>query len=95
MCILMSADEIIIPACGGVPALVLDKGIITPQIHCHMRAANRAFGDQLRGYFHILLPRDHLAHYFLIVIGFVVAGFGALPQTVISLRVKKIFRFLT
>lgn len=40
------------------------------------RAADRAFQYQLRGDFHILLFRYHFAHGFLIIIGFIVTGFG-------------------
>ena len=45
--------------------------------------------NQLCWNFHILLLGKHLPDFRLIVIGSVVAGFGTLPQAIVSLRVEQ------
>ena len=85
----MPPNKVLIPLCSPVPALVLYKSIIAPKVHGHRRTADRASGNQRSWNFHILLLRYHPADRIFIVIGFVVAGSGALPQAVIALSVKK------
>ena len=87
----MAAQKILIVSGRFVPACVLYKGIITSQVHRHRRTADRTFRYQRCGDFHILLLRYHFAHGFLVIIGFIVTGFRALPQAVIALRVKQPF----
>ena len=85
----MAAEKILVPAGSGVPAVVLYKGHVTAQVHGHGRAADRASGDELGGNLPILLPGHHLPHRFFVVVGFLVAGLGALPQAVVPLGVKQ------
>lgn len=85
----MAAEKILVPAGSGIPAVVLHKGHVTAQVHGHGRAADRAFGDQLGRNFPVLLPGRHLPHRFFVVVGFLVAGLGALPQAVVPLGVKQ------
>ena len=75
----MPPVEIIITIGSRIPAIVLHKGHIAAQIHGHRSAAYRVFGDQLRWNLHIRLLSYHLPDKFLIVIGFLMAGLGALP----------------
>ena len=86
---LMEKKEILIALCGRLPALILHKSIINPQIHRHRSPANRAPGDQLCGDLHVFLLGNHFPDKFLIVIRLLTAGFGALPQTIIALGVKQ------
>ena len=86
---LMEKKEILIALCGRIPALILRKSIIDPQIHRHRSPANRAPGDQLCGDLHVLLLGNHFPDKILIVIRLLTAGFGALPQTIIALGVKQ------
>ena len=87
--ILVTADKAIIPVCGSIPALILHKSMVDPQIHRHRRTANRAVRHQLRWNFHIFLLSYHLPNLRFIVIGLFVTGFGALPKAVIALCVKQ------
>lgn len=43
---LVAAEERLVAAGGGVPAVVLHKGAVRPQVHGHGRAADRAVRDQ-------------------------------------------------
>ena len=72
-----------------MPSLVLDKLIVSPQIHRHGLAAMWANGQKLGRNSHILLPRDHFADQRLIIKGFFAARFTALEQTVVALRIEQ------
>ncbi|WP_414601258.1 hypothetical protein, partial [Gemmiger sp.] len=82
-------QEICIPVLGGIPAVILYKSGVTAQIHRQGGAANRATGNQVRGCFHFPLLFHHVTHGGLIIIGFVVARLGTLPQAVIYLGVEQ------
>ena len=71
-----------------MPALVLDKGQVYPKVHGHGCAADRASGNQFCGDFHPLLFLHHPPDSGLIVIGCLVAGLGALPQSIIPLGIE-------
>ena len=85
----MAAQESAVALGGGVPALVLDKGIVAPQIHRHRLAADRATRHKLARHTHIMLLLNHPADDFLIVIGFLAARLTALEQAVIALCVEQ------
>lgn len=71
------------------PALVLNEALVAPQVHRHRPAADRTARQQRRGDPQSALRRRHSPHRRFVVIGPVVAGRGALPQSVIALRVKQ------
>lgn len=54
---------------GGVPAFILHKGIIRPQIHGHGCAADWTAGYQFAGDFSILLFGHHLFDNGFVIIG--------------------------
>ena len=72
-----------------MPALVLHKGVVGPQVHGHGPAADRAVGDQFGGDPQVLLPGHHLPHLRLVVIGGRMTGLGALPQAIVPLGVEE------
>ena len=78
-----------VPPSGSVPALVLDECIIRAQVHGHRLTADGTFRDKLGRYFHIILKLDHIKHEFFVIVGLVVAGYGALEQAVVALRIEK------
>ena len=43
---LVAAEERLVTAGGGMPAAILHKGVVRPQVHGHGRAADRAVRDQ-------------------------------------------------
>ena len=88
---LVAAEEILVTAAGPVPALVLDKGLVTAEVHRHGPPALGAAGDQLGGDAHVVLLRHHPLDGFIIVIRLLMAGLAALPQAVIPLGVKDPF----
>ena len=57
---LMTVKEVLISPGGGVPAFILHKGIIRPQIHGHGRAADRTTWHQFGRHFAVLLFGHHL-----------------------------------
>ena len=74
---------------GGMPALVLDEGIVRAKVHGHRLSADGASGNEFGRDLHIFLPRQHLAHLFFVVVRLFVAGNTALEQPVIALRIKQ------
>ena len=78
----------ITPGCG-MPARVLYKGAVRPQVHAHGRAAHRAVRHQFAGYPHILLPGHHLPDNCFVVVSSLTAGPGTLPQAIVALRVEQ------
>ena len=48
----MTADKVGISLCRSIPARILNKGIVRPEIHGHRGAAFRTVGDQLCGNLH-------------------------------------------
>ena len=85
----VSADKILIPFIRPIPAIVLHKGIIRPQIHCHSPAALGTSRYKLRRDTHILLPSHHFPYNTFIVKGLLTAGKRALKKPVIPLSVKQ------
>lgn len=83
------AEKMIIPLGGGVPAIVLYKGIVRAQVHGGGSAAMRAGGNQIGRDAHIRLPPHHFAHDRFIILGFMAAGPAALEKPVIALRVEQ------
>lgn len=72
--------KIPIPSRCGIPALVLRKGIIHPEIRTHRFSAPGTAGDQFRRHPHIPLFLHHLAYHGLITVGSLMARFRTLPQ---------------
>ena len=72
-----------------MPAWILDKGGVDPQIHTHRFAAAGTAGNQPRGDPKIGLRPNHFMHKRLIVIGFLVTRHAALPQSIIALHVEQ------
>ena len=85
----MPPEESLVPPGGGIPAFILDEGIVTPQVHGHGTAAPGAAGHQLRGDPHVPLFRKHFADGLLVVIGLLMAGLGALPKAIVPLGVEQ------
>ena len=77
--VFVSADKFFITFCGGIPALILYKAVITSEIHCHRFIAVRASWDKLIGNFHIALLFHHCSNSIFIVKGFIAARLTALP----------------
>ena len=71
-----------------VPDLVLYKEIVTLTVHSYGRTAYGHFGISSSD-FHIILKLCHFADRGFVIVGFVVASFTALPQSVISPRIEK------
>ena len=59
LCSSMPPKETLVAGISGIPALVLDKGVVAPQVHGHGLAADRAMRDKFRGDTHIVLLRHH------------------------------------
>jgi len=85
----MPPEKFAVPFLSLLPACVLDKGIVGAQVHGHGSAADRTAGDKSGGNAHVCLQLHHFPHGFFVVVGFLMTGDGALPQTVIALSVKK------
>lgn len=85
----MFLQKILIAFSCFIRAFVLDKGVVTAQVHGHGSAAHRTVRYQGRWNFHVLLFQDHFPDCFLIVIGLVMTGKRTLPQAVVSLGVKQ------
>ena len=79
------------PMLAGERREMLDKGIVTAQIHRHWRAAFRTVREQFGWYAHIFLFQYHPANRAFIVIGLAMAWSGALPKPIISLRIEQAF----
>ena len=86
---LMAAEEILVPLPGCVPARILHKGIVTPQVHGHGTAADGTAGHQFRRHPHLPLLRCHLPDCLLVVIGLVMTGLDALPQAIVPLGIEQ------
>lgn len=86
---LMAVEKVLIAGAGLIPSLVLYKGIVTAQVHGHGPAAEGTVGHKPGRYTHILLFGDHTPYGFLVVIGDLMTGLGALPETIIPLRIKQ------
>ena len=72
-----------------IPALILYKGIVTPQIHGHLTTTFRAMRNQFRWNTHILLFFHHPANEFFIIVSFLMTWLRALQKSIVSLCVKK------
>lgn len=82
-------EKLLIPSSGLIPALVLYKGIVCPQVHGHGPATDWTAGDQFRRHPHIPLIAPHPLYNSFIIIGSLVAGLRALPKSIISLSVEQ------
>ena len=85
----MTAEKFIISFCSHMPAIVLDECIISSEVHVHGFAADRAVRYQFGWNTHILLLFKHRLDCFFVVISLLVAGYTALPQTVVALSVEE------
>ena len=85
----MPPEKIAIAPSRRMPAWILDKGGVDPQIHTHRFAAAGTAGNQPRGDPKIGLRPNHFMHKRLIVIGFLVTRHAALPQSIIALHVEQ------
>lgn len=102
---IMTADKRIIAFGGGIPSCVLDKGVVSSQVHRHRPAASWTAGDQFGGDAHAdrnaighlqpflrcakALGFHHLTDDFLVIISLMVTKRGALPQAIITLGVEE------
>lgn len=91
LCAFMPPKEILVTGISGIPALVLDKGVVAPQVHGHGLAADRAMRDKFCGDTHISLLCHHAPDGFLVVPGLLTAWLRALPQAVVSLGIEQPF----
>ena len=86
----MAAQEILVAASGIVPALILHKGHVRPQVHRHGRAADRAVRDEFAGDLsYSLCSASIFLTTVFVVIGLLMAGLGTLPQAVIALCIEQ------
>ena len=85
----MPPQKSLIPFCSPVPALILHKAVVRPQVHGHRPSAVRTVRHQFGGHPHVGLLPDHAANNLLILPGFLTAGFGALEQTVVPLGIEQ------
>ena len=85
----MAAQKILVAIGGGVPTLVLDKRIVGAQIHRKRGPTVRAMGHKRSRNAQVLLGGDHMAYEIFVVPGLLTAGFAALEQAVVSLRVEE------
>lgn len=85
----MGLQKILIPPAGFVPSLILHKRAVCSQIHSHGLFADRTKRNQFTRNAHILLFGDHAAHGLLIIIGFLMARYGTLPQPKVPLGIEK------
>ena len=85
----MAADKVLIAGGRFVSARILDKRIVSAEIHAQRCAAAGAIGNQFGRNAPVVLFAHHAAHGFFIVVGRMRAGDGALPQAVIPLGVKQ------
>lgn len=86
---LMPPQEVLVTPCRLIPALVLHKGVVRPEIHGHGPAAVGAVRNPCGRDLHIPLLLNHLTYHGLIVVGPLMARPGALPQAVVALGVKQ------
>lgn len=86
---LMPPQKVLAAGRSLIPALILRKGAVAAQIHGHGPAAFRAAWDQFCRDFHVPLFRGHAPDNILVVIGFLMAGPAALPQTIVPLGIKQ------
>ena len=86
---LMFLQPVLVPGCSLVLACILDKRCIASQIHGHRLTTDGTAGNELMRDAHVLLLGDHTPHGRFIVIGLIVAGLAALPETIISLRIEQ------
>ena len=73
-----------------IPTLILHKGIVTPQIHRHRLATDRAMRNQFCRHTHILLLPHHLTNGSFVVVSPLAARLAALKQAILLLRHKKV-----
>ena len=73
LCVSVPPKEILVAGISGIPALVLDEGVVAPQVHGHGPAADRAMRDKFRGDTHIPLLGHHAPDGFLVVPGLLTA----------------------
>ena len=85
----MLGQKFLIAGISGMPALILDKRIVRTQVHGHRLAADGAVRYKFGRDAHIFLFAQHCPYHALIVVSCMVAGDGALKQTVVSLRIKQ------
>lgn len=91
LCVSMPSKEILVAGISGIPVLVLNEGVVAPQVHGHGLAADRAMRDKFCGNTHISLLCHHAPDGFLVVPGLLTAWFRALPQAVVSLGIEQPF----
>ena len=101
----MAVQKLAVPPGGFVPACVLHKTVIGPQVHGHGLATVRAAGNEFRGNAHLQrairfhqtsvrrnavpLRLHHLPHGFFVVKSFRTAGVTALEQPIVPLRIEQ------
>ena len=85
----MLSNKIGVALRGGVPPLVLHKGLVGTQVGDHFAAADGTTGNQFCRDTHILLLRNHLFDNLLIIVRLLVTWFCTLQQAVIALRVEQ------
>ena len=86
---LMLLKELLVPLRRTIPAIILHKGSIAVQVHCHRLATDRAIRNQLSRNSHILLLFQHFPNSDFIIIRFPAAWLTALKQAIISLHIEK------
>ena len=91
LCVSMPPKKILVAGISGIPALVLYEGVVTPQVHGHGLAADRAMRDKFCGDTHISLLCNHAPDRFLVVPGLLAAWLRTLPQTIVSLGIEQPF----
>lgn len=91
ICALMPPNEILIAGTSGIPPLVLYEGVVAPQVHGHVLAADRAMRDKFCGDTHISLLCHHAPDGFLVAPGLLTAWLRTLPQAVVSLSIEQPF----
>lgn len=72
-----------------IPTLILHKCIVTPQIHCHWLATERAMRNQFCRHTHTFLLLHHLTNGGFVIIGFLATRLVTLKQAIITLRIEQ------
>ena len=85
----VSGHEILVALGRLMPAGVLNESVIGAQIHTHRLTTPGAVRHKLAGNTHVTLGFNHELHGLIVVVSIGVARLGALPQAVITLRVKQ------
>lgn len=85
----MTAQKFVVTLCRRMPALVLDKGIVGAQVQGHRLAADGTGRDQRGRDLHALLFVEHPIDDLFVIIGLLMAGHGALEESVIALCIEQ------